>query len=88
MYVSVLEWVLGGVLSVDGGWLPLPTRPQRYCDPASLVYLHEVQVIEFFFFWTINFVLLVTFERIKLEMPDWSHFKELFKIFLTVTNFL
>ena len=22
---------------VDGGWKPLPTRPQRYCDPASLV---------------------------------------------------
>ena len=21
----------------DGGWMPLPTRPQRYCDPASLV---------------------------------------------------
>ena len=20
-----------------GGWLPLPPRPQRYCDPASLV---------------------------------------------------
>ena len=19
------------------GWMPLPTRPQRYCDPASLV---------------------------------------------------
>ena len=24
--------------SVDGGWMPLPTRPQRYCDPASLVF--------------------------------------------------
>ena len=24
-----------------GGWMPLPTRPQRYCDPASLV-LHKV----------------------------------------------
>ena len=23
------EWV--------GGWMPLPTRPQRFCDPASLV---------------------------------------------------
>ena len=22
---------------VDGGWMPLPTRLQRYCDPASLV---------------------------------------------------
>ena len=39
-------------------------------------------------FWTINLVLLVTFERIELEMPDWSHFKDLFKIFPTVTDFL
>ena len=22
---------------MDGGWMPLPTRPQRYRDPASLV---------------------------------------------------
>ena len=22
---------------MDGIWTPLPTRPQRYCDPASLV---------------------------------------------------
>ena len=44
--------------------------------------------LNFPIFWTIYLVLLVTFERIKLEMPDWSHFKELFKIFLTVTNFL
>ena len=21
-----------------GGWKPLPTRPQQYCDPASLVF--------------------------------------------------
>ena len=27
----------GGAFGVDGGWLPLPTRPQRYWDPASLV---------------------------------------------------
>ena len=26
-----------GAWRVDGGWMPLPTRPQRYCDPASLV---------------------------------------------------
>ena len=24
-------------MSVDGGWLPLPTHPQRYCDLVSLV---------------------------------------------------
>ena len=34
MYVCV--W--SGVWGVDGGWMPLPTRPQRYCDPASLVH--------------------------------------------------
>ena len=44
MYVSVLEGGLGGVLGVDGGWLPLPTRPQRDCDPASLVLLCPVLI--------------------------------------------
>ena len=33
------EW---GTWGVDGGWMPLPTRPQRYCDPASLVFLSFV----------------------------------------------
>ena len=28
---------LGEALGMDGGWAPLPTRPQRYCDSASLV---------------------------------------------------
>ena len=37
MYVFVFERVLGEVVGVDGGWLPLPTRPQQYCDPTSLV---------------------------------------------------
>ena len=38
--------------------------------------------------FTISLVLLINFERIKLEMPDWSHFKDLFNIFKTVTNFM
>ena len=29
--------VWDGGWGVDWGWMPLPTRPQRYCDPASLV---------------------------------------------------
>ena len=29
--------VWDGGWGVDGGWMPLPTCPQRYCDPASLV---------------------------------------------------
>ena len=33
VYVSVWE----GGWGEAGGWLPLPTRPQQYCDPASLV---------------------------------------------------
>ena len=32
--------------------------------------------LNFSLFWTINLVLLVTFEQMKLEMPDWSHFEE------------
>ena len=24
-------------MGVDGGWLPLPNRPQQYCDTLSLV---------------------------------------------------
>ena len=26
-----------GNKGVDGGWMPLPIRPQQYCDPVSLV---------------------------------------------------
>ena len=33
-------------MGVDGGWMPPPTRRQRYCDPASLVFLHEAEVAE------------------------------------------
>ena len=33
MYVCV--W--SGVWGVDGVWMPLPTRPQRYCDSVSLI---------------------------------------------------
>ena len=32
MYVSVLEMGLGGALGVNGGWMPLHTRSQGYCD--------------------------------------------------------
>ena len=24
---------------MDGGMMPLPSRPQQYCDPASLVHM-------------------------------------------------
>ena len=30
---------LGGAWVVDGGWMPLPTYPQLYFDPASLVFV-------------------------------------------------
>ena len=38
--------VLGVGFGVDGGRMPLPTRPQRYCDPASLVHsiIHSSQI--------------------------------------------
>ena len=41
-YGSELGRGLGGAFGVNGGWLPLPTRLQRYCDPASLVDLRAV----------------------------------------------
>ena len=47
-----------------------------------------VQVIKFSLFFKSSLVLLVTFKRIKLEMLGWSHFKDLFRTFPTVTNFL
>ena len=28
-------------MGLDGGWTPQRTRPQRYCDPASLVVMSE-----------------------------------------------
>ena len=37
VYVSLLERGLGGVLGMGGGWPPLPTHPQRYCEPTTLV---------------------------------------------------
>ena len=37
-----MEWGFG----VDGGLMPLPTRPQRYCDPASLI----IVVVSLMFF--------------------------------------
>ena len=51
--MSVLERGLDGVLGVDGCWLPLPTRWQRYCDPASLVPLGIALVIQFIGFLVI-----------------------------------
>ena len=30
---------------VDGGWMPLPTRPQRYCDPATLFFDLDLLVL-------------------------------------------
>ena len=35
----VYVWVLRVGWGVDWGWMPLPTRPQRYCDPTSLVWV-------------------------------------------------
>ena len=36
--VCVCVNVWEGGWGMAGGWLSLPTRPQRYCDPASLVF--------------------------------------------------
>ena len=34
--------VKDGGWSVDGGWIPLPTRPQRYCDPHVTCFMANV----------------------------------------------
>ena len=45
-----------GSWGLDGGWTPLPARPQRYCDPASLVspwvYIKRFQL--HVRFWTVS----------------------------------
>ena len=35
---AVIECVWVYVSVWEGGWLPLPTRPQRYCDPRVTCY--------------------------------------------------
>ena len=41
MSLSVWEGGEGLDLGEAGGWMPLPTRPQRYCVPASLVVIYS-----------------------------------------------
>ena len=48
--------------------------------------LHGAQVNEFSHFVD-SFVMFISFTQMKLEMLDWSYF-DLFKIFLTIANFL
>ena len=43
-----LVWVfMVGAWGVDGGWMPLPTRPQRYCDPASLALTYHFSQVAY-----------------------------------------
>ena len=50
---------------MDGGWMPLPTRLQRYCDPASLVFIVSIIVsislISYFsIFISISYIFFVS----------------------------
>ena len=54
-------------MGVDGGWLPLPTRPQRNCDPASLVLL--IQDITTFRATTIAAAALITQSLLCTLLP-------------------
>ena len=40
---------IGGGWGEAGGLVPLPTRPQRYCDPASLVNLWRYSILATFY---------------------------------------
>ena len=62
--------------------------PRALFEKFTFFTFMRYRSLNFPIFWTSNLVLLVTFEQIELEMPDWSHFEDLFKIFPTVTNFL
>ena len=37
--------VMGMGMCVDGGYTPLPTHLQQYCDPASLVPIYSMHAI-------------------------------------------
>ena len=45
---ALLKRGLGEALGVDGGWPLLSTRPQPYCDPASLVFLQRIDALFIF----------------------------------------
>jgi len=70
----VYVWVLDVGWGVDGGWMPLPTRPQQYCDPASLVVL----CLESF---SVNCVKIGNLKNIKPRVAD-----EATKTILTFSN--
>ena len=40
-FLCMFVCMMVGEWRVDGGWTLLPTRPQQYCDPASLVFLFK-----------------------------------------------
>ena len=69
---NVCWWEAWGV---DGGWMPLPTRPQRYCDPASLVLPFFSSKYLYFFFIVSQFsiflpsILFFIFLRTFFHVP-------------------
>ena len=72
-----------GAWGVDRGWMPLPTRPQRYCDPASLVLQTDV--------FSIGDIFLQTFVISKQMKPQWpvtSHLEDFLQSFQMVMDFL
>ena len=48
--VIVCVCMCGVAKGVDRGCTPLPTRPQRFCDPASLVrFMIDAQIFRFIY---------------------------------------
>ena len=58
-------------MGVDGGWMPLPTHPQRYCDPVSLVYCC---LFHSFFSFSNDLVMIVLPRRGESDMLT-AHFE-------------
>ena len=75
----------GGAWGVDGGWMPLPTRPQRYCDPASLVLRQKEKKILFFplllFFLFFVFLSLIFFFLFPSSSSSFLFFSFFFLFF-------
>ena len=70
MYVSVFERLFGGVLGVYQGWLPLPTRLQQYCDPASLVLDYEMCHHSFITLWHLGQAKSLMDARNARDVPN------------------
>ena len=62
-FFILFVYVFGEAWGVDGGWTPLPTRTQQYCDPASLVsFFYLLLQLHLVLTWVVGYVLIPKFD--------------------------